>query len=155
HSDNYPVVTDSFHATVVWMAEQPMLPGKLYDLKLGPRTVSGRFRTLQYQIDVNTLEKGPAPVLELNGIGECEIHTEQLVCVDNYNANRSTGAFIVIDRLTNATVGAGMISVTQEDSNVHTTSSRSTVHVTREERAARYGQNPATVVFTGLSGSGK
>ena len=155
HSDNYPVVTDTFHATVVWMAEQPMLPGKLYDFKLGPRTVSGRFRTLQYQIDVNTLEKGPAPTLELNGIGECEINTEQVVCVDNYVANRNTGAFIVIDRLTNATIGAGMISVTQAESTLHTHSSRSTLHVTREERAARYGQSAATVVFTGLSGSGK
>jgi len=155
HSDNYPVVTDTFHATVVWMAEQPMLPGKLYDFKLGPRTVSGRFRTLQYQIDVNTLEKGPAPTLELNGIGECEINTEQEVCVDSYAANRNTGAFIVIDRLTNATIGAGMISVTQADSTLHTHSSHSTLHVTREERAARYGQNAATVVFTGLSGSGK
>jgi len=155
HSDNYPVVTDTFHATVVWMAEQPMLPGKLYDFKLGPRTVSGRFRTLQYQIDVNTLEKGPAPTLELNGIGECEINTEQVVCVDSYAANRNTGAFIVIDRLTNATIGAGMISVTQSDSTLHTHSSNSTHHVTREERAARYGQNAATVVFTGLSGSGK
>src|SRR5690606_22311231 len=90
-----------------------------------------------------------------NGIGECEINTEQAVCVDSYVANRNTGAFIVIDRLTNATVGAGMISVTRADSTLHTQSSNSTVHVTREERAARYGQNPATVVFIGVSGSGK
>ena len=155
HSDNYPVVTDSFNATLVWMIEQPMLPGKMYEFKLGTKTVTGRISTLKNLIDVNTLEKRPAPSLELNGIGECEITVDQLVSVDNYSANRSTGAFIVIDRLTNVTVGAGMISVNKEASTVHEAASSSTIHVTREERAARYGQNPATVMFIGVSGSGK
>jgi len=155
HSDNYPVVTDSFRATVVWMADQSMLVGKQYDFKFGTKAVMGRVATLKHRIDVNTLEKGPAPTLELNEIGECDITVEQAVCVDHYKANRSTGAFIVIDRLSNVTVGAGMIHVSPNDSTVKTQATNSTIHVTREERAARYGQNPATLMFIGVSGSGK
>ncbi|MDX1491203.1 MAG: sulfate adenylyltransferase subunit CysN [Pseudohongiellaceae bacterium] len=155
HSDNFPIVTDSFSATLVWMADEPLLPGKLYDFKLGPKTVTGKVKTLKYTIDVNTLEKGPAPTLELNAIGQCEIELEQVVCVDNYAANRSTGALIIIDRLSNVTVGAGMIAAKSKDSTMHTDSAKSTLHVTREERAARYGQEPVTVMFIGLSGSGK
>jgi bifunctional enzyme CysN/CysC len=155
HSDNYPVVTENFRATIVWMAEQPMLPGKMYDFKLGTKTVTGSVKTLKHQIDVNSLEKRPAPTLELNAIGVCEVEVDQQVCIDNYSANRSTGAFIVIDRLSNATIGAGMISVDPTHPSPHSQTTNSTVHVTREERAARYGQNPATVMFIGLSGSGK
>ncbi len=155
HSDNYPVVTERFRATIVWMAEQPMLPGKMYDFKLGTKTVTGAVKTLKHQIDVNTLEKRPAPTLELNSIGVCEVEVDQLVCVDNYSANRSTGALIVIDRLSNATIGAGMISVDASHSAAHTDATSSTEHVTREERAARYGQSPATVMFIGVSGAGK
>ena len=155
HSDNYPVVTENFRATIVWMAEQPMLPGKMYDFKLGTKTVTGSVKTLKHQIDVNSLEKRPAPTLELNAIGLCEVEVDQQVCIDNYSANRSTGAFIVIDRLSNATIGAGMISVDSTHPSPHSQATNSTVHVTREERAARYGQNPATVMFIGLSGSGK
>jgi bifunctional enzyme CysN/CysC len=155
HSDNYPVVTERFRATIVWMAEQPMLPGKMYDFKLGTKTVMGTVKTLKHQIDVNTLEKRPAPTLELNSIGVCEVEVDQLVCIDNYSANRSTGALIVIDRLSNATIGAGMISVDASHSAAHTDATSSTVHVTREERAARYGQSPATVMFIGISGAGK
>jgi bifunctional enzyme CysN/CysC len=155
HSDNYPVVTDSFKANLVWMADQSMLAGKQYDFKFGTKTVTGRVRTLRHRIDVNTLKKGPAPTLELNEIGECDVTLEQAVCIDHYEANRSTGAFIVIDRLSNVTVGAGMIQVTPNESTVKTETTNSTIHVTREERAARYGQNPATLMFIGVSGSGK
>ncbi len=155
HSDNYPVVTENFRATIVWMAEQPMLPGKMYDFKLGTKTVTGSVKTLKHQIDVNSLEKRPAPTLELNAIGVCEVEVDQQVCIDNYSANRSTGAFIVIDRLSNATIGAGMISVDPTHPSPRSQATNSTVHVTREERAARYGQSPATVMFIGLSGSGK
>ena len=132
-----------------------MLPGKMYDFKLGTKTVTGSVKTLKHQIDVNSLEKRPAPTLELNAIGLCEVEVDQQVCIDNYSANRSTGAFIVIDRLSNATIGAGMISVDSTHPSPHSQATNSTVHVTREERAARYGQNPATVMFIGLSGSGK
>jgi sulfate adenylyltransferase subunit 1 (EFTu-like GTPase family) len=91
------------------MIEQPLLPGKLYDFKLGTKTVTGKVSTLQHRVDVNTLEKSPAPSLELNEIGRCTVSVEKTVCIDDYEATRSTGAFIVIDRLTNVTVGAGMI----------------------------------------------
>jgi len=155
HSDNLPVSTDEFDAVVVWMADQALLPGKLYDFKLGSRTVSGRIKGLRYKIDVNTLEQHPAPVLELNEIGLCEIGVEQKVCIDSYAANRNTGAFIVIDRLTNVTVGAGMISMDTAASKTLKMGAGSTVHVTREERAARYGQKPASILFIGISGSGK
>ncbi len=155
HSDNFPLVTDAFDATLVWMIEQPMLPGKLYDFKLGTKTVSGRVSTLQHRIDVNTLEKSPAPTLELNEIGLCSISVEKTVCIDDYTANRSTGAFIVIDRLTNVTVGAGMIHAHATGHEHPVGVPGSTHHVTREERAARYGQQPATILFVGVSGAGK
>ena len=155
HSDNLPVTTDEFDAVVVWMADQALLPGKLYDFKLGSRTVSGRIKSLRHQIDVNTLEKRPAPALELNEIGLCEISVEQKVCIDSYAINRNTGAFIVIDRLTNVTVGAGMISMDIAASKTHKKGAGSTVHVTREERASRYGQKPVSIMFIGISGSGK
>ena len=147
HTDNFPVVTDSFSATIVWMIEEPMLPGKLYDFKFGTKTSTGNVTTLKHEIDVNTLAKRPAPSLELNSIGVCDITVAQQVCVDNYALNRSTGAFIIIDRLTNVTVGAGMIEVSAGDSGTQTEPSSPQGHVTREERAARYGQNPATIMF--------
>jgi len=155
HRDNLPITTDEFDAVIVWMADQALLPGKLYDFKLGSRTVSGRIKSLRHQIDVNTLEERPAPVLELNEIGLCEINVEQKVCIDSYAVNRNTGAFIVIDRLTNVTVGAGMISMDIAASKAPKKGVGSTVHVTREERAARYGQKPVSVMFIGISGSGK
>ncbi len=155
HADNYPVVTDAFKATLVWMTEKAMLPGALYDFKFGTKTVTGKITTLLYRTDVNTLEKGPAPSLELNEIGECEINIDQVVCIDSYTQNRSTGAFIVVDRLSNVTIAAGMVSTEGANSTVHCETSDVKAHVTREERAARYGQRPTTVMFIGLSGSGK
>lgn len=153
HSDNLPATDDSFDATVVWMTEQPLLPGKDYDFKLGTKTVTGQVRTVRHKIDVNTLDKSPAPTLELNEIGLLEINLDQKVCFDGYKGNRATGAFIVIDRLSNVTVGAGMISLKSEPRD--TQSERHNLHVSKEERAARYGQKPATIMFIGVSGSGK
>ncbi|HLT64183.1 MAG TPA: sulfate adenylyltransferase subunit CysN [Pseudohongiella sp.] len=153
HRDNMPVVAEEFDATVVWMTEVPLLPGKMYDIKLGTKTVSGRVSVIKHRIDVNTLEERPTPTLELNEIGLCELSVDQPVCIDSYENHRYTGSFIVIDRLTNVTIGAGMISVDKTAKQKRTRSS--TVHVTREERAARYGQKPATIMFIGVSGSGK
>lgn len=155
HADNYPVVTDNFAATLVWMTEEAMLPGKLYDFKFGTKTVSGKVTTLRHRTDVNTLETAPAPTLELNEIGECEINIDQVVCIDSYTSNRSTGAFIIIDRMTNVTIAAGMVSVDSGSSSVQCDNSEAKAHVTKEERAARYGQDPVTVMFIGISGSGK
>jgi bifunctional enzyme CysN/CysC len=153
HRDNMPVIAEEFDATVVWMTEEPLLTGKLYDFKLGTKTVTGRVSVIKHQIDVNTLEESPTPTLELNEIGLCEISVDQPVCIDSYEKNRSTGAFIIIDRLTNVTIGAGMINLDTESKRKKARSS--TIHVTREERSARYGQKPATIMFIGVSGSGK
>lgn len=105
------------------------------------------------RIDVNTLEKIPAPGLELNEIGLAEINLDETVCFDSYKDNRATGSFIIIDRLSNVTVGAGMIECEHQPRR-ESHYSRNII-VTKEERAARYGQKPATVMFVGVSGSGK
>jgi bifunctional enzyme CysN/CysC len=136
------------------MTEAALLPGKLYDFKLGGKTVSGRVTAFKHRIDVNTLQEIPAPGLELNEIGLCEISVDQPVCVDSYERNRGTGGFIVIDRLTNVTVGAGMINLEIAAANRQVRRS-STIQVTKEERSARYGQKPVTIMFIGVSGSGK
>ncbi|MFM1895358.1 MAG: hypothetical protein RLZZ385_432 [Pseudomonadota bacterium] len=155
HSDNLPTLDDHFQATIVWMAEQPLLPGKLYDIKLNSKVVTGKITTIRNRTNINTLEKQPAPTLELNEIGLCELEIDQPVCFDNYRINRGTGRFILIDRLSNVTIGAGMITGVEPRREVAAESHSSVTHVTRDERAARYGQRPATIMFIGVSGSGK
>lgn len=153
HPDNLPAVRENFEATIVWMTESPLLPGKLFDFKLGSKTVSGKVKTVRSRIDVNTLDESPAPGLELNEIGLTEIELDEVVCFDSYKDNRSMGNFIIIDRLSNVTVGAGMINCEQHVKQPRTEPSN--IIVTKEERAARYGQKPATIMFIGVSGSGK
>ena len=160
---NVPKVSNDFDATIVWLSDQPMLPGKSYLFKHTTQTVSGQVDSLRYRVDVNTLHRSPAPDLQLNEIGRCSVTLSQPLFFDAYKRNRSTGAFIIIDRLTNATVGAGMI--TERDSarpraaweNTDTTneSSQGASDVTSAERTARFGQQPATILFTGLTGTGK
>jgi len=153
HPENVTASDTRFDATVVWMAETPLLPGKVFDFKLGSKTVSGSLNTIHSRIDVNTLEKHPAPGLESNEIGLTEINLDETVCFDSYKDNRATGSFIILDRLSNVTVGAGMIDCVQQPR--RTRSESSSIIVTKEERAARYGQKPATIMFVGVSGSGK
>lgn len=153
HPENIPASGTEFDATVVWMAETPLLPGNTFDFKLGSKTVSGRVNTIRNRIDVNSLETLPAPGLELNEIGLSQIHLDETVCFDSYRDNRATGSFIVVDRLSNVTVGAGMINCEQQPKAARSASSN--IIVTKEERAARYGQKPATIMFVGVSGSGK
>ena len=153
HPENVTASDTRFDATVVWMAETPLLPGKVFDFKLGSKTVSGSLNTIHSRIDVNTLEKHPAPGLESNEIGLTEINLDETVCFDSYKDNRATGSFIILDRLSNVTVGAGMIDCVQQPR--RTRSEASHIIVTKEERAARYGQKPATIMFVGVSGSGK
>jgi bifunctional enzyme CysN/CysC len=153
HPENIPASDSKFDATIVWMAETPLLPGNAFDFKLGSKTVSGRLSTMRSRIDVNTFEKVPAPGLELNEIGLAEINLDQTVCFDRYKDNRATGSFIIIDRLSNVTVGAGMIDCEQQPRRERSESTN--IIVTKEERAARYGQKPATIMFVGVSGSGK
>ena len=153
HSDNLPINRNSFESTVVWMEESPLIPGKLYDLKLGTKTVSGQVKTILNKIDVNTLEENPAPALELNEIGRVEVTVDQPLSFDDYKDNRSTGRFIFIDRLSNVTAGAGMIHCEQQPK--AQLNEPHSIHVSKEERTARYGQKSVTVMFIGVSGSGK
>ncbi|MEI7861815.1 MAG: sulfate adenylyltransferase subunit CysN [Planctomycetota bacterium] len=162
---NQPKVDNRFEAMVVWMAEEPLLPGRQYLFKQTSKVTTGAVTTLRYRVDVNTLHRQPAPSLALNEIGRCAITLTSPIAHDNYRRNRATGSFIVIDRLTNATVGAGMIldrepeegragSAHWDDAtaeHLHGTTSA----VTAEEREARFGQKPATILLTGLTGSGK
>lgn len=153
HSKNVPNSGDNFEATVVWMTDAPLLPGKLYDFKLGTKTLSGKVKSIRHRIDVNTLAKSPAPGLDLNEIGVVEISLDGTACFDSYDHNRATGSLIFIDRMSNVTVGAGMISCDLQP--VKNTGDQQNTHVTKDERAARYGQKPATIMFIGVSGSGK
>lgn len=155
HADNVPTVSDSFEAMLVWMAEEPMLPGKKYDIKRATSYVPGSIASIVNRVDVNTLAEGPASSLSLNEIGKVRIALDAPIALDGYDSNRTTGAFIIIDRMTNGTVGAGMIIAPPVMPHGGTGSHGSLAHVTTEERAVRLGQQPATVLFTGLSGAGK
>ena len=151
HADNRPQVSDSFEAMLVWLGEEPMQPGRKYDFKRATSYVPGTIPSIVHQVDVNSLEKTPASSLALNGIARVNVSLDAPIALDGYAENRTTGAFIVIDRLSNVTVGAGMILAPA------TTHGHQAVggHVSREERAARFGQQPATILFSGLSGAGK
>ena len=160
---NVPRVDQKFEAMVVWMAEDPMVPGKSYWIKHTSKTIPGTINTLRYQVDVNTLHRKEAPTLKLNEIGRCSLTVNSPIAFDAYRRNRTTGAFIIVDRITNSTVGAGMIldrssgderaDHWDDESTSHLHSEKSTV--TLDERAARFGQKPATILLTGLTGSGK
>ncbi|MES2820653.1 MAG: sulfate adenylyltransferase subunit CysN [Pseudomonadota bacterium] len=155
HADNRPQVTDSFEAMLVWMAEEPLLPGKKYDIKRATSYVPGSIAGILHKVDVNTLEEGPASSLQLNEIGKVKVALDTSIALDGYAHNRTTGAFIVIDRLTNGTVGAGMIIAQPLSGQGGSGHHGELAHVSVEERAARFGQQPATVLFSGLSGAGK
>jgi|MDTA01.2.fsa_nt_gb bifunctional enzyme CysN/CysC len=163
-SGNVPKVDQKFDAMLVWMSEDPLVPGKQYLFKQTSKVAPGSVATLRYQVDINTLHRQPAPTLALNEIGRCSVTLTSPVAHDAYRRNRSTGGFIMIDRVTNATVGAGMILDREPEDghkdhwddepaaeHLHETSSG----VTLAEREARFGQKPVTVLLTGLTGSGK
>jgi len=139
--DNLPTVADRFTATIVWMTEKPMDPGRQYALKLATRNVSGSISRIHHRIDVNTLDKHPAKQLQLNEIGLCDVSVNAPVVFDPYKNNKTAGAFIIIDRLTNITVGAGMITGAVDESTL--------LPVSAEERAARFAQQAAVIALTG------
>ena len=145
-------VADQFQATVIWMDDEPMLPGRPYLLKLGARTVNASIAEPKYKINVNTMEHLAAKRLELNEIGVCNLALDRMVPFDPYSENRDTGGFIVIDRITNNTVGAGMLHFALRRShNIH----MQHLDVTKEARSRQLGQRPIVLWFTGLSGAGK
>jgi bifunctional enzyme CysN/CysC len=143
---------DRCTATLVWMGGEPMLPGRRYLLKCGTRTLSASVAALQYRVNVNTLEHQNARQLELNEIGAVTLSLDQPLAFDPYTRNRDTGGFILIDRISNQTVGAGLLqSVLHHDADVHWQS----LDVDRRARAAQKHQTPCVLWFTGISGAGK
>ncbi|MCA9190925.1 MAG: sulfate adenylyltransferase subunit CysN [Planctomycetales bacterium] len=166
---NVPRVSNDFDAMLVWMSPEAMVPGKSYLFKHTTLLTSGQIESLRYKVDVNTLHRSPSPDLQLNEIGRCTITLSQPIFYDPYRRNRSTGAFIIIDRISNITVGAGMITARESEKkskpapweldastevgSVET--SQSVRAVTPDERQARLGQRPLTLLLTGLSGAGK
>ncbi|MDP1772175.1 MAG: sulfate adenylyltransferase subunit CysN [Methylobacter sp.] len=139
-----PTVADKFKATIVWMAENTLAPGRQYTIKLATRSVPGSIATIHHRIDVNTLEHHDATELHLNEIGSCTVSVNAPVVFDPYQSHKGTGAFIIIDRLTNGTVGAGMIT--------GSTGEESLQPVSPEERAARFSQKATAIALSGSAG---
>jgi bifunctional enzyme CysN/CysC len=151
-SDQPAQVADQFEATIVWMADEPMIAGRAYWLKLGTQNVSVRLQAPKYQVNVNTLEHVAVKTLDLNAIGVVEIATDKPIVFERYADSHALGGFILIDKLTNATVAAGMLHFSlRRAQNVHWQA----LDITREAHAKLKNQNAAVLWFTGLSGSGK
>jgi bifunctional enzyme CysN/CysC len=147
-----PVVSDQFAAHLLWMADEELLPGRQYLLKLGTATLPAQVSALKHKIDVNTLDHLAGRTLALNEVGYVNLSLAQPLAFDPYRENRDMGGFILIDRFTNATVGAGMIDFSlMRATNVHWQA----LDVNKQARAAMKSQKPAVLWFTGLSGSGK
>jgi bifunctional enzyme CysN/CysC len=151
-ADSPPAVGDQFEVHVAWMAEEPMTPGRHYLLKLGTRTVGATLSHPKYRINVNSLEHVAAKTLELNEIGVCTLTLDRPIPFDPYAENRDMGGFVLIDRLSNATVAAGMLHFAlRRSQNIHWQA----VEVDKQSRSAMSSHRPAVVWFTGLSGAGK
>ena len=157
-----PHTADRIDADLVWMSEDDLVPGKTYTVKQGTRRVTGRVRSIRFRVDVDTLGHEPAPTLRLNEIGRGELVLNEPVVFESYATNRSLGSLILIDRLTNATVAAGM--VLPPGGSVHAAAWDEAPHgdlhaavspVDMRERETRLGQRPVTVLLTGLAKSGK
>jgi len=147
-----PEVSDQFSAHLLWMAEDEMLPGRQYLLKIGTRTLPATVTELKHKIDVNTLDHSAAKTLALNEVGYGNLSLAQPIAFDPYVENRDTGGFILIDRFNNNTVGAGMIDFgLRRATNVHWQA----LDVNKSVRAEAKSQKPVVLWFTGLSGSGK
>lgn len=151
-ADNPPEVADQFESTIVWMSDEPLLPGRPYWLKLGTQTVTAQVQAPKYQVNVNTMEHLAAKTLELNAIGVANLSTDKPLVFEPYANSHDLGGFILIDKITNATVAAGMLHFSlRRSQNVHWQA----LDITREKHADLKNQKPAVVWFTGLSGAGK
>jgi bifunctional enzyme CysN/CysC len=147
-----PEAADQFEGAIIWMADQAMLPGRPYWLKLGTQTVTATLQRPKYEVNVNTLEHLAAKTLELNAIAITNFSTDRPIVFEPYAASRTLGSFILIDKFTNATVAAGTIHFSlRRSQNVHWQA----LDVSRESRAGLKNQRPAVLWFTGLSGAGK
>jgi bifunctional enzyme CysN/CysC len=151
-ADNPPEVSDQFESTIVWMADEALVPGRAYWMKLGTQTVSATVQSPKYAINVNNMEHMAAKTLELNAIGVAEVLTDKPIVFEPYANNHVLGGFILIDKITNATVAAGMLHFSlRRAQNVHWQAT----DIGREAHAALKNQKPKILWFTGLSGSGK
>ena len=150
---NSPVeVSDQFECEVLWMGDEPMLPGRQYLIKTGARLVPGTLDALKYKVNVNTMEHVAAKQLALNEIGVCNLELDAVIAFAPYKHSRDLGSFIIIDRFTNSTVGMGLMHFAlRRAANIHWQA----VDVHKETRASLTGQKPAVLWFTGLSGAGK
>jgi bifunctional enzyme CysN/CysC len=151
-ADAPPAVASQFEATVIWMHQNALVQGRVYLIKLGATTVGATVTPIKYRIDVNTLEQLPANQLALNDIGVCGIELSSAVVFEPYRDSRVLGGFILIDRLTNDTVGAGLLHrALRRSQDVHWQA----LDVNKQARAALSHQKPCVLWFTGLSGAGK
>jgi bifunctional enzyme CysN/CysC len=151
-ADNPPQVSDRFEATLVWMADDALIPGRAYWLKLGTQLVSATVQPPKYTINVNTAEQMACKTLELNAIGVAEIATDKPIVFETFADNHTLGGFILIDKITHATVGMGMLHFAlRRAQNVHWQAT----DITRDAHANLKNQKPLVLWFTGLSGSGK
>jgi bifunctional enzyme CysN/CysC len=152
HAGAPPQLADQFEATLIWMAGEPLLPGRQYLLKLGTQSVPATVQEPKYKIGIDTMEQLAAKTLALNEIGDAVVHTARPISFEPYEASRTLGGFILIDRISAATVAAGLIRFAlRRAENVHAQA----LTVTAERRAALMLQRPRLLWFTGLSGAGK
>ena len=150
--EDRPAVADQFQARVIWFDAAPMIPGRSYLLRTEADSTPATITALKYQVDVNSFAHEAAKALNMNEVGVCNLSTQSPIVFDPYGDNRVTGNFVIIDRLTNRTVGAGMIDFAlRRSQNVHWQA----IEVNKQAHAALKAQKPAVLWFTGLSGSGK
>ncbi len=152
HGDQGMLVTDQVQAHLIWMSDEPMIPGRQYLLKLATRSATAWVSELKHTVNVNTMEHVASKTLELNDIGVCNLSFDRRMACDAYGDCHDTGAFILIDRFTYATVGAGMIDFSLRRAR---NLILQTLTMDKVARARSMGQKPAVIWFTGLSGSGK
>ena len=151
-SDDAPEAADQFEASIVWMSDDALIPGRGYWLKLGTQMVSATIQEPKYAINVNTMEHIACKTLDLNAIGVAEVTTDKAIVFEAYEDSRTLGGFILIDKITNSTVAAGMLNFSlRRAQNVHWQA----LDISREAHASLKNQKPAILWFTGLSGSGK
>jgi bifunctional enzyme CysN/CysC len=151
-ADDPPEIADQFEATVVWMADEPLLPGRPYWLKLATQLVTATIHSPKYQVNVNTMEHLAAKTLSLNAIGIANLSTDRPLVFESYEKSRDLGGFILIDKISNATVAAGLLHFAlRRSSNVHW----QPLDVDRDAHARLKHQHPRLLWFTGLSGAGK
>lgn len=151
-ADDPPETADQFEATLVWLNDEDLSVGRGYWLKLGTQTVSATVQQPKYRVDVNTMDELAAKTLSLNDIGVAEVYSDKPLVFESYADNRTMGGFILIDKITNATVAAGMLNFSlRRSQNVHWQAT----DITREHHAQMKNQTPRVLWFTGLSGSGK